>query len=43
MRKRKRLWVLLYKKDNDHKVWLYEKLRRKEISNRIKHGWRVIS
>lgn len=42
MRKRKRLWVLMYKRDGRHKVWIYEKLRRKEIDNYKKHGWKVI-
>lgn len=29
MRKRKRLWVLMYKRDGRDKVWVYEKLRKK--------------
>ena len=42
MRKRLRLWVLLYKKERDQEVWIYDKLRRKEINNHKKHGWKVV-
>ena len=42
MRKRKSLWTLLYKKDGNHKVWIYEKLRRKEIAGMLKNGWREV-
>jgi len=42
MRKRKRLWVLMYKRDGRDKVWVYEKLRKKEIAGMMKHGWKKI-
>jgi len=38
MRKRKRIWTLLYRKQ----VWIYEPLRKKEVERMQKHGWRVV-
>lgn len=44
MRKRKRIWTLLYKYDKAerHRIWKYEKLRKKEIDDHLKHGWRIL-
>lgn len=42
MRKRKPRWTLLYKKDGQQKVWLYEPLRKYEINARKRKGWRVV-
>ena len=43
MRKRKKLWVLMYKKvSEEESIWIYEPLRMKEISAKQKHGWRVV-
>jgi len=41
MRKRKRIWILLYRKEDGQKVWLYEPLRKYELNARKRQGWRV--
>ena len=43
MRGRKRIWVLMYRQEGEHKVWLYEPLRRYELNARKRQGWRVCS
>ena len=40
-RKRHIEWVLLYKKEGAQKVWLYEQLRKKEISIKLRQGWEI--
>jgi len=42
IRERKRIWKLMFRKEGNQKVWVYEPLRRKEINNREKHGWKVL-
>lgn len=41
VRKKKRVWTLLYRKENGQSVWLYEPLRRYEIIAKEKKGWKV--
>lgn len=41
MKKRKRIWILLYRKEDGQKVWLYEPLRKYELNARKRQGWRV--
>ncbi|MED1938920.1 hypothetical protein [Cytobacillus firmus] len=35
-------YYLLYRKENTHKVWLYEYLQKHEIRARERDGWRVV-
>lgn len=41
MRGRKRIWVLMYRKEGGRNVWLYEPLRKYELNARKRQGWRV--
>ena len=41
IRGRKRIWMLLYRQEGSHKVWLYEPLRKYELQARKRQGWKV--
>ncbi|MBB5144854.1 hypothetical protein HNQ35_000043 [Cerasibacillus quisquiliarum] len=43
MRGRKRIWMLLYRYEEGHKVWLYEPLRKYEITARLRDGWKIVT
>jgi len=32
----------MFRKEGNHDVWIYEKLRKKEIAGRKKHGWKIV-
>ncbi|CAM3778660.1 hypothetical protein [Alkalicoccus chagannorensis] len=40
-RKRRRKWLLLFRREEGYKVWRYEPLRKDEINARKRQGWRV--
>ncbi|WP_264163788.1 hypothetical protein [Mesobacillus sp. S13] len=37
-----REWVMLVREDDGLATWVFEPLRRKEISVRLKRGWKMI-
>lgn len=41
-RKRGRKWTLLYRREQSHKVWLYEPLQKGEVESRKRKGWKVV-
>ncbi|WP_281270240.1 hypothetical protein [Oceanobacillus arenosus] len=34
-------YYLLFRREGEHKVWVYEKLQKHEIKARLRKGWRV--
>lgn len=42
MVKRQRRWYLLFRMEDGRAVHLYEPLRKYELLQRLKNGWRVI-
>lgn len=42
VKKRKRIWTLLYRWEEGQKVWLYEPLRKYELQARKRQGWKVV-
>jgi hypothetical protein len=40
--KRKRKGYLLFRIEGDHKVWLYEELRKYELDARLRNGWKLV-
>jgi hypothetical protein len=40
--KRKRKGYLLFRVEDGQKVWLYEELRKCELTSRIRKGWKVV-
>lgn len=42
-KKHKRVdFYLLYREEEGHKVFLYEKLRRYELNSKIRKGWKIL-
>lgn len=40
--KRKRKGYLLFRYEEGQKVWLYEELRKYELTARLRDGWRLV-
>ena len=40
--KRKRKGYLLFRVEDDQKVWLYEELRKYELDARLRNGWKLV-
>lgn len=41
--KRARNWTLLFRRENDQKVHLYEPLHKYELNARKRQGWKILS
>lgn len=41
IRGRKKVWMLLYRKEGEQRIWLYEPLRKYELNARKRQGWKV--
>lgn len=37
----KRKWILLYRKEGEQPVWLYEPLQKHDLQARLNKGWRI--
>jgi hypothetical protein len=38
----RRRWILLFRMEEQHKVWLYEQLQRHDLRARIRDGWKPV-
>lgn len=38
----RRRWILLFRKEDQHKVWLYEPLQQHDLNARIRDGWEPV-
>lgn len=36
-------FYLLFRREGEHKVWVYERLQKNEIKARLRNGWRVVA
>ncbi|WP_269432524.1 hypothetical protein [Bacillus sp. FJAT-18017] len=43
MSKRGARWYLLYRREEDNRVYVYEPLKKYELNSRIRKGWKRIS
>ncbi|WP_169823140.1 hypothetical protein [Anaerobacillus alkalilacustris] len=42
-RKRQPKWHLLFRIEENQKVYLYEPLQKHELNSRLRNGWKVVS
>lgn len=40
--KRKAKWYLLYRRENEQSVYLYEPLKKYELQSRLRKGWKRV-